>query len=239
MQTMGKIAAAALAVAAVPAAAAPTTVTVTGTVMNGYDPVGTFGTAGADLAGKAFSAIFTVESKPDSTLTSTATSAYLYGRGAASPVSAALTIGSGTYNFAGSFSGTARASDAAGKGGTDMIYYMAEDTDLSLLPPDNTLFYVFFDSLSNLLSRPDYTAFDTVRPGPADAGQGQARIANYDPATGKFGQSTIANLSIDTIRADVASPVPEPATWAMMVAGFAMAGVALRRRRVDALVRFA
>ena len=33
------------------------------------------------------------------------------------------------------------------------------------------------------------------------------------------------------IRVDVAPAVPEPATWAMMLTGFAAAGVALRRRR--------
>ena len=33
------------------------------------------------------------------------------------------------------------------------------------------------------------------------------------------------------VRVDVAPAVPEPATWAMMLTGFAAAGVALRRRR--------
>lgn len=34
----------------------------------------------------------------------------------------------------------------------------------------------------------------------------------------------------------VSSAVPEPATWALMISGFGMAGVALRRRRVAAVV---
>jgi hypothetical protein len=33
------------------------------------------------------------------------------------------------------------------------------------------------------------------------------------------------------VRVDVAPAVPEPASWAMMLTGFAAAGVALRRRR--------
>jgi len=36
---------------------------------------------------------------------------------------------------------------------------------------------------------------------------------------------------------EVASPVPEPASWAMMMAGFGIVGYAMRRRR--AVVRFA
>jgi hypothetical protein len=239
MLKMMTVGAAALAMAA-PAAAAPATVTVTGTVMSGFDPVGTFGAAGANLAGQAFSAVFTIEAKPASTALGTDSSAYLFGRDAASPLSAALTIGSATYNFAGSFSGLARASDAAGQGGTDLLYYMVEDTDPALLPPDNTLFYVGFDTLRDVIGQATYGAADVAGLSLADNAKGQVRIANRDAATGRYGASTFADLAVTSIRAQMAAPVPEPATWAMMVTGFAMAGVALRRRRrVDARMHFA
>jgi hypothetical protein len=239
MLKMMTVGAAAMAIAA-PAAAAPATVTVTGTVMSGFDVAGTFGTAGANLAGQAFSAIFTVDAKFGSTTTGSATSAVVFGSGAASPVSAALTIGAGTYNFAGSFSGLARVSDAAGQGGTDLLYYMVEDTDLSLMPPGNTLFYAGFDTLRNVIGQADYTSNDVTGLTLADNAKGHVQIANRDAATGRYGASTFADLAVTSIRAQVAAPVPEPATWAMMVTGFAMAGVALRRRRrVDARVRFA
>ena len=43
---------------------------------------------------------------------------------------------------------------------------------------------------------------------------------------------TAANLPVHTHSLpDVAPPVPEPASWAMMIAGFALAGAALRRTR--------
>ncbi len=224
----------------VAAAAAPATVTVTGTVLNGTDVGGQFGTAGADLAGLPFSAIFTVEAQPGNTLIATDTLGYLFGRGAASPVSAALTIGSGRYDFAGSFSGSARVADAAGRGGTDLLHYMVEDTDPSQLPPDNTLFYVGFDTLRDVLSRADYSLFDPIALTAQDGASGQVRIANRDAATGQFGASTYANLALSTIQAQVASAVPEPSSWAMMIAGFAMTGAALRRRRGPKVaVRFA
>jgi len=239
MLKMMTVGAAALAMAA-PAAAAPATVTVTGTVMGGSDPAGTFGTAGANLAGQAFSAVFTINAKPDSATVTTGNSAFLFGNGAASPVSAALTIGSATYNFAGSFSGLARAADAAGQGGTDLLYYMVEDTDVSLLPPGNTLFYVGFDTLRDVIGKGDYASNDVAGLTLADNAKGHVQIANRDAVTGSYGPSTFADLAVTSIRAQMAAPVPEPATWAMMVTGFAMAGVALRRRRrVDARVRFA
>lgn len=45
------------------------------------------------------------------------------------------------------------------------------------------------------------------------------------------------NTSIDNIVVHVRDAVPEPANWAMMIGGFALAGAAMRRRR--AAVRFA
>ncbi|KTT76360.1 PEPxxWA-CTERM sorting domain-containing protein [Sphingomonas endophytica] len=223
-----------------PAMAAPATVTVTGTVLSGFDAVGTFGTAGASLAGLPFSAIFTVDPSRGDTRVQTGTLNYLFGRGAASPVSAALTIGSGTYNFAGSYSGTARATNGAGKGGTDSLMYMVEDTNFALSPPDNTLFYVSFDTLRDLLGSADFTNASVVNLTTADNAKGDVRITNRNAATGTYGPTTFADLSVTSIRAQAMSAVPEPATWAMMVAGFAVAGVALRRgRRVQARVRFA
>lgn len=230
---------AALTVAAVPAAAAPTTVTVSGKVMSGIDAGGQFGAVGASLAGQAFSAIFTIEAATGSTLVETATSSYLAGRGAASPVSAVLTIGSGSYRFAGSFNGFVRTTDAAGNGGTDSATFFVDDTDLSQKPNDNTLLSLGFDTLRNVLSQPGVGAIALSDLTLADNAKGVLKIANRNAATGGFGTPTVADLSIDTIRTGMTSPVPEPATWAMMVAGFAMAGVALRRRRVDARVRFA
>ncbi len=42
--------------------------------------------------------------------------------------------------------------------------------------------------------------------------------------TGKF--------SFAGLWTDIATGVPEPTTWALMLSGFGLAGVALRRRRV-------
>jgi len=39
------------------------------------------------------------------------------------------------------------------------------------------------------------------------------------------------NVGIDNVRIDVSGVIPEPATWAMMIAGFGIVGPAARRRR--------
>ena len=46
-----------------------------------------------------------------------------------------------------------------------------------------------------------------------------------------------AKLQLDNINVSAVNAVPEPATWAMMIGGFGLAGAAMRRRRT--VVRFA
>ena len=41
------------------------------------------------------------------------------------------------------------------------------------------------------------------------------------------------NIRFDVRAIDSGSAVPEPATWAMMIAGFGLAGAGLRRRRAS------
>lgn len=52
-----------------------------------------------------------------------------------------------------------------------------------------------------------------------------------------FNSST--QVSLDVTFADSAAAVPEPATWAMMLLGFAVIGMAMRRRQPETKVRFA
>jgi len=62
---------------------------------------------------------------------------------------------------------------------------------------------------------------------------GQLIAFNVDSEDGLFGPGV---LTISDFSAPLGS-VPEPATWAMMIGGFALAGAAMRRRKVA--VRFA
>lgn len=55
-----------------------------------------------------------------------------------------------------------------------------------------------------------------------------------------IGNAALSELTPYTPQVDVPGAVPEPATWAMMIAGFGAAGIALRRRRrIKTTVRFA
>lgn len=58
---------------------------------------------------------------------------------------------------------------------------------------------------------------------------------NYD-GEGEYGNAEVGDESIPDIHAHRISitraPIPEPTTWALMIAGFGLAGVTLRRRAV-------
>lgn len=58
--------------------------------------------------------------------------------------------------------------------------------------------------------------------------------------TGGGGGFLIEDLSVDySVRPDTGGAVPEPATWAMMIAGFGIAGMSLRSRRRNAVASLA
>jgi hypothetical protein len=79
----------------------------------------------------------------------------------------------------------------------------------------------------------DTPTFTTI----ADFGTTQFRsFSIYSDRNSGTGQIKIDNLRVDAVGA----PVPEPATWALMIAGFGAVGAAMRRRaKVKATVRFA
>lgn len=67
---------------------------------------------------------------------------------------------------------------------------------------------------------------------------GQAALDAYGAPTGAIDWATSDGANRVTFAfssVTVGAPVPEPASWAMMIAGFAATGVALRRRRAPAL----
>ena len=102
-------------------------------------------------------------------------------------------------------------------------------------PPTNTAFST--DSILVQAGNEWQTVIFGVRPGDLSPGTGSVldALTNatafriYPAAAPGFpGEPIVALLDVDNIQALAA--VPEPATWAMMIAGFGLAGAAMRRR---------
>lgn len=62
---------------------------------------------------------------------------------------------------------------------------------------------------------------------------GIASFRVYQPLTTAGGNAYGDGVLFDNLSFDAATPVPEPASWVLMLAGIAGAGAAMRRRRQD------
>lgn len=217
-----------------PAAAAKYVLTYQGVVASGFDS-GLFGIVG-DLAGQDFTAVYTIDTAtPGATLLTGAGTSDLRGSGAASPVSATLTINGVTRTF-GALSGVVYEMDGPTSGfGLDSQTAGARDSETICASPgvdcvtyERSLFFGV-GSFGQDLSDGDVT---TPPPGatytPSDFAFGS--FSDYQVVEPGNPQSTRASATFRFQNLTVAA-VPEPSAWALMIMGFGATGAALRRRR--------
>lgn len=82
----------------------------------------------------------------------------------------------------------------------------------------------------------NYTAFADFTPGMQTETFNISGISSFSFVTSGsfFGEDTIQTDNWVYSLDDTGPSVPEPATWAMMIGGFALAGAAMRRRTINA-----
>lgn len=206
--------------AASPASASIMMATFTGaTDFGGYDYGGIFGPAGASLAYKNMSLTFTYDTEKGELIGGGAETRYggtMWGT--VSPIlSAAITIGDVTqaldlsyYGYASSYAGEwtwlsgRQETPGNNPGELQAVVYHDAPGDL------DTPFFAYADGGGSLrLYKPD------------DYGEVLAETDFY------FGGVEVTYLG----PSPSPSAAPEPATWALLIAGFGLAGAALRRRR--------
>ena len=200
-----------------PAAAAVVNMTVNGTVSFGRDDLGLFGQAGQFLAGSAYQMNFAFDVSNAANLGNShqATGGTLFGR--PSPVTRADILINGTtfsfinpYNaYYNTFSYPAFSQMDVGTGGPNGINgggfsWSRSDQGIAL-------------ALDTPVSR-TFGAGDTVFSAFQQANQDQTAFTYLSL------RPTDLNISV------AGTAVPEPGTWAMMIAGFGVVGAAVRRR---------
>jgi hypothetical protein len=217
-----------------PASASVITVTDIGVVKAGYDGIGLFGAAGADLAGDSYKAVFTFDPSAASSNTASSSDALAIGGttfgGSPKFVSEIVTIDGVS---APAFGDTAGEIYAQNLGSSSRLYHLAASVHASYDAP--------IYSLSQEYSEDYYTApdgsipLDFTAPGTYPSANGEAYgyfSAAYEVRNMEDGCAT-ANYSYAdlTLAAAIVAAAPEPSTWAMTLAGFAGVGVLVARRK--------
>ena len=219
---------ASLAAMALPATAnaAVYLITYTGTVGGGSDINGEFGTAGASLGGLAFTALFTLtDPTPGAGVTNDGIRGEIYGGtnygslDLTPPVSGEITINGVTRTVEGTANSLASQHNGFPSINYDQVYHRVENVSTGSA---DGISISIGSTVNNIVDSPNYTD-----------------LLNYtrqseDGYTGSFQfQSANGTLIPDSVTIALAnvSPVPEPATWAMMIAGFGIVGSAMRRRK--------
>jgi hypothetical protein len=222
-----KIAAAAaalgLGLAAADANATIISTTWNGTLASGTDYDGIFGAPGGDLAGVSFSAAFTF----DTTKWDYASGPnLLLGFTPFSPGSAILTINGLTHDFLGDWASFIEADNRLADNGS---WYGVDATD------DEARSYLSLYAIHTNDGSPTtiFTPFDSnfCLISPQNCG-GTVRIGSK-AEDGSYHLGLLASAGSPTYSFPHGG-VPEPATWAMMIMGFALVGSTLRRRRAIA-----
>jgi hypothetical protein len=218
MRIAGVVAAGLLAgLAAAPASAAVMLATYVGTVLGGVDQGNVFGLgAGAGLAGQAFTATFTYDTElgvddgdPGFYQERDGGAAW----GAATPIlSAALTIDGLTYEVAGDSNGE-----------------VVSATGVQSLHRAESLSGGVFNRLFLYL---DYNApGDLAEPVATTGGSLGGGTFLLNGAGGLLASGSLHPVTLTiAAAAPTGGAVPEPQTWAFMVAGLGLAGWALRRQ---------
>ena len=225
------------AVVASPAEAATYVITYTGHVTSGYDQTGVFGTAGANLAGLAFTAVYTLTAPmPGAQTYNDGITGYIAGGtdyARPSPMSGTITIGGLTFsNVGNSASETRQVNGLTNPSyGIDQIFHYANNNSISQETLDEVRFFnTIYSYTNNIINSSDYTDALNYIPQTGDISYGYFRTFEYDYINDQYLKNTVAELSNDRVTIAEVSPVPEPASWTMMILGFGLAGGAMRRR---------
>jgi hypothetical protein len=205
-------------------------VTVTGTLTGAWDNAGIFGPAKTSLNGKAFTATFQVdEDTPGSYhALNTPNQRMLVGLYAASPVLGSLTV-NGITRQVQPLQGTVYVIDNFGSVSRDNVSFKAssDNYDGGVYYDDWVQFGATDWSNAWLSSTVVPATFSYTVPG-ALATSGNFRFQNSRDGYLADGQFAVTGF---TIVSQAQTPaVPEPASWALMIGGFSLAGAAMRRR---------
>jgi hypothetical protein len=211
-------------------------VTYTGVVKSGVDNTGVFGPSGALLTGDTYTMVYTISDQaPGATRVNEPTFSWVFGSGT---VTAVLTLDGHVVTNDGSvFNDTVRQSNAYGSGygfNQPMVYDYSAGAEGTLY---STLFCDGIYSYVDMFSASSYYGSSLTHDFVAGQDTSSGGFVVYD-----YGTTNIAAIAFtDDLSVTITDPpspgVPEPAGWALMLAGFAGLGARLRAGRATNATR--
>ncbi|HVW10806.1 MAG TPA: hypothetical protein VHC90_19605, partial [Bryobacteraceae bacterium] len=207
-----------------PLKAATISIVYSGTVISGYDTSGVFGSSGANLAGDAYTAVFTFDDSKGTEQGDGSTFSQILG-GAAfgpgisqlSPGSAALTINGVSLDFTGNTNYLGQESQYTLASGDAQIASTVEDEAPGL---SAQLHEDIYSTSDPFVSSYDWHAPPSIIVNANDTAAGT--FYYYVGAASVNGQLAIDSVSIAT--------APDPGTCSLMVVGLAILAIGVTRR---------
>ncbi len=214
-------------------------ITYTGTITSGFDYGGMFYAPGTDLTGVPYSDEFILDTSTGAMSFDNGVTSSIDGLNNFSPITAKLTINGVSFQYGNKplTHGSASQSnffDGSNHAVYDEVSHYVQDFDNGAYFNYNWNRITSFDN--NIVDTSDYTANLYYAAQPLDRLDGAFLVWQSDPrfigypACGGFSCYASGGLRPETVRIEgIAAPsVPEPATWAMMIAGFGSVGSARR-----------
>lgn len=226
---------AAIAMSPVAASAASATYTVTGKVHSSVNNTGEFGLSGvSSLDGLSYTAVFTVTvptvgaeyTEVGDYFSNTQGGGYY---GTPSPVSSVFTL-NGVSLFAGDYIGYAGAVNNTFFSSYEYINFNSHHSAISGNVRQSNYVTMLIDSYSEQMmsSGSLINGFAGFLPG-RDQGLGYFQLSDED-LQGRSLRNAYGYLTVERVVMGAGTAVPEPATWALLIAGFGLMGAALRGR---------
>lgn len=219
---------------ATPVNAAEYIITYEGTISSGYDQTGVFGAIG-DLTGQAFKIVYTLTARLPTAYSKTGANYFRSyggtGYGNDSPLSALISVGGTSFQIDGQYYGHTQILDNF-NGFDGLIHESRHFYESGNDVAYNFVYSTLYSTINDFISSVDYSSSLEYTAQSDDTAEGYFSLYESDDnVITRYANGYLVPTRVTIAPAMISGAVPEPATWALLITGFAAVGGALRLSR--------